>query len=159
MNIKLFRVGMICIVLWYNYYSYYCALLFCCSQVFVICFVFFFFGSQILLHTWTDWWLVLSNAFLTPVSFYCFLDWRLVLNIAFLTPVSFYCFLDWRLGLNFEHRLSYTSFLLLLSGLKISFGTLPFLHQFPAAAFLNRSEKKNQSQVRWLHITFVSSSC
>lgn len=105
-------------VLWYNYYSYYCALLFCCSQVFVICFGFF--CSQILLHTWTDWWLVLSNAFLTPVSFYCFLDWRLVLNIAFLTPVSFYCFLDWRLGLNFEHRLSYTSFFLLLSGLKIS---------------------------------------
>lgn len=120
MNIKLFRVGMICMVLWYNYYSYYCALLFCCSQVFVICFVLV--CSQILLHTWTVWWLVLSNAFLTPVSFYCFLDWRLVLNIAFLTTVSFYCFLDWRLGLKL-----YTS---------------PVLNQFPSAAFLNRSKKK-----------------
>lgn len=93
-----------------------------CSIILLLssfCNLFCFFCSQILLHTWTDWWLVLSNAFLTPVSFYCFLDWR-VLNIAFLTPVSFYRFLDWRLGFNFEHRLSYTSFLLLLSGLKIS---------------------------------------
>jgi hypothetical protein len=98
-------------------------LLLLCSIILLLssfCNLFWFFCSQILLHTWTDWWLVLSNAFLTPVSFYCFLDWRLVLNIAFLTPVSFYCFLDWRLGLNFEHRLSYTSFFLLLSGLKIS---------------------------------------
>jgi hypothetical protein len=136
---------MICMVLWYNYYSYYCALLFCCSQVFVICFVFF-----LLSNTFAH-----LNRLMTSFE-QCF------------SYASFFLLLS-GLKNSFEHRLFNTSFFLLLFGLKMRFeqkkspvlhqfpsitfwtedyfGTSPFVHQFPSAAFLNRFKKKI-SQIR-----------
>jgi hypothetical protein len=67
------------------------------------------------------------------------------------------------LKISFEHRLFNNSFFLLLFGLKIRFETLHIACLKPVSfcCFLEPLQKENQSnsQVRWLHITFVSSSC